>query len=167
MDDLWLVVAHADSRSAQTYPAGLIQVTPGMVVGSESLLGLAGVVDRTMDREHFALAPMDGRCVLRCVRRSCATYVNGRLVETPVLVGPQDVIKAGSTVFVVTSVAPEIPTDEQEEAGVVGCSMEIDLARRHVRHAASRGLSLLLLGETGTGKGLMAEKYHEWSGRSV
>jgi len=137
-----------------------------LCVGSEALSGLVGIEDLEMAGEQFRLEVVDGRWILRCLGGSCPTYMNGKCVDKVAAVVVQDVIRAGGTVFVLTGAEPRIPMDERDEAGVAGCSHAIQHAKQEVRHAAGRGLSLLLLGETGTGKGLLAQRYHWWSGRS-
>lgn len=76
----------------------------------------------------------------------------------------QSVIRAGDTVFVVTRRPPCGATDMDLRPEVLGCSAAWSDAVRDVRRAADYGCRLLLLGETGTGKGVLAGCFHEWAG---
>ncbi|HET9955912.1 MAG TPA: sigma 54-interacting transcriptional regulator [Polyangiaceae bacterium] len=75
------------------------------------------------------------------------TFLNGQRLETGVL-SSNDVLRVGDTLLV--------------------CSLPLALTRfdEEVRRAAASCLPVLLLGETGTGKEVLAKRLHEQSGRS-
>lgn len=75
------------------------------------------------------------------------TYVNGRRVES-VLLGHGDVLRVGDTLLVY----------REEDASQRALERALAVARSP--------LSVLLVGETGTGKELIAHRIHEASGRS-
>ncbi len=55
--------------------------------------------------------------------------------------------------------------DGRDNLGIAGVSMAIESLRQALRRFAPSGLTVLLAGETGTGKGLAAEAIHHASGR--
>jgi transcriptional regulator of acetoin/glycerol metabolism len=104
--------------------------------------------DTRLSRLHFRVA-WDGRCKL--YRVGDAGSRNGLFVNTrpqlTSLLSPGDVLRAGDTLFVY---------DEGDRMGA-----ELTVLSR----AARSDLGILLLGETGVGKEVLARRAHEQSGR--
>jgi len=95
---------------------------------------------------------------------SNGTWVNGRRVFAARL-SSGDVVCAGSTVFVLSRALP-LAQSLPLELGVVSCSPRMATVLHDLPVAAVRGCAVLLLGETGTGKGFLAHVLHRLSQRS-
>lgn len=107
------------------------------------------VQDSRLSRLHFRVA-WDGRS--RRYRLGDANSMNGTFVntrrETTVLLNPGDVVRAGNTLFV------------YEEGDAMA-----DVRQAAARCAAT-DLGVLILGETGVGKEVLAREIHERAGRT-
>ncbi|HEV8549856.1 MAG TPA: sigma 54-interacting transcriptional regulator, partial [Polyangiaceae bacterium] len=86
--------------------------------------------------------------------------VNGRAVRDAVL-GPGDVVRLGGWVGVVT----ETPGEFGELAPGLFGGEALATALAPLRRAAASDLPVVLQGETGTGKEVVARGLHGWSGR--
>jgi DNA-binding NtrC family response regulator len=105
--------------------------------------------DALLSRVHFRIA-FDGRAGSHRVgdaRSRNGTFVQGARIESAIL-RPGDVLRAGETVFVYGEADP------------------MAKVRDRILRVASSDLSVLLLGETGTGKERLARSVHDQSGRS-
>jgi len=56
-----------------------------------------------------------------------------------------------------------LPDDDADRPGIVGSSPALREVLKSARRVAPTATTVLLLGETGTGKGLLAERIHRWS----
>jgi DNA-binding NtrC family response regulator len=140
-----LVVVHSPDPRVAAIP-----LSSGLTVVGRDVQG-AGVSfdDERMSRVHFRIA-FDGRARshrLGDARSKNGTFVGGARVDTAVL-RPGDVLRAGDTVFVYGDPDP------------------MSAVRDRVARLGPSDLSVLLLGETGTGKERTAKAIHEASGRS-
>lgn len=142
---LSLVVVHSPDRAVST-----ISLSSDLTVVGRDVEGAgASVDDERMSRVHFRIA-FDGRAKshrLGDARSKNGTFVGGARVDTAVL-RPGDVIRAGDTVFVYGDADP------------------MRTVRERVARLGPSDLSVLLLGETGTGKERTAKAIHDASGRS-
>jgi len=86
--------------------------------------------------------------------------VNGHLVRSAEL-APGDVVRLGGWVGVVT----DAPGPFQEVAPGLWGGAALESAMAPLRRAASSDLPVVLEGETGTGKEVVARALHGWSGR--
>jgi DNA-binding NtrC family response regulator len=105
--------------------------------------------DRRMSRIHARIA-FDRRAGMFRIGDAASknhTFVNGQQVET-VLLSDGDVIRAGESLFVYCE------------------GSAIERTRRRAEQLARSDLGVLLLGETGTGKEVIARAIHEASGRT-
>ena len=134
--------------------------------GSEALIGrdedcavvLSGV---DVSRRH-ALVRVEGpHHVLVDLESRNGTWVNGRRIESVVL-GPSDVVRVGGWVGFVTREAGPFG---RLAPGVFGGQRLRDVLRP-IELAARSDLPIVLEGETGTGKEVVAKAIHEWSGRA-
>src|SRR6187399_474840 len=87
--------------------------------------------------------------------------VNGHLVRSAEL-APGDVVRLGGWVGVVT----DAPGPFQEVAPGLWGGAALESALSPLRRAAASDLPVVLEGETGTGKEVVARTLHGWSGRS-
>lgn len=118
------------------------------------------IVDRRLSRAHFEVSRFRGGHVLRDLASRNGTYVNGRRVASTRLL-PGDVIRAGDTVFVYAAANPQPGRDD-----LLGRSAVIAETVRALTRLATSDVSVLLEGETGTGKEVAAHTLHRLSGRA-
>jgi transcriptional regulator of acetoin/glycerol metabolism len=129
------------------------------------------LADETVSRDHARLAFL-GEWTLEDLGSRNRTYVNGRPIER-VALADGDLIEAGQSVFMFRRDAGPpgprtVPASHLRAArrafDTYVASLQRDLDRLS-QLAASR-VTVLILGETGTGKELVARALHELSGRS-
>jgi DNA-binding NtrC family response regulator len=119
------------------------------------------VADERVSRLHATVA-FDGRslCVSDC-RSSNGLFVDGLRVEEAAL-PPGAVVRLGDTLLVVQRPATGADPDD---LGMVGAAPALASLRRMIGQVAPSHLAVLITGETGTGKELVAQAIHRLSGR--
>ncbi|MBM4395293.1 MAG: sigma 54-interacting transcriptional regulator [Deltaproteobacteria bacterium] len=90
-------------------------------------------------------------------------FVNGVRVDGRT-VGDGDVVRAGGTVLVLREISLSVPEPAGPRAPFVSFSPCMRLAEEACRRVAPTGAAVLLLGETGTGKEVLARHVHDRSG---
>ena len=93
------------------------------------------------------------------------TFVNGRRIQAPCALDDGDIVRVGSTFFVVSLASLERAIEDPQN-GVVGDSRTFKEAVSRLKQGAESEVPVLLLGETGTGKEVMAALAHRASRRS-
>lgn len=94
------------------------------------------------------------------------TWANGSQVGPPgVLLVPHSIVRVGRTLFVVTDVGGYARPRPPELPGLYG-GASLDDARDCIVTIAPSRSAVLVLGETGTGKEVVARLVHEQSGRA-
>jgi len=121
--------------------------------------------DTAVSRRHAAITrARSGRVSLRDLNSSNGTSVNGANVTEAVSLRDGDLIRLGDS-FLVYRVEPAAALDA-EIIGLTGVAPTMRLARSWISRLATRDDTVLILGESGTGKGVAARAIHELSGRS-
>ena len=156
-----LCVAHSGA-AVEPITLGAVKIR----VGREAEAGVDLVLpDPTVSRVHAALTPFPGEetLLLEDCGSSNGVFLNGHRIEQA-SARAGDVVRLGDSLLVVVRVAPA-PPDDAEGLGLVGRSPLLAALRAMVRKVAPSALPVLIGGETGTGKELVAAAVHAASGR--
>jgi transcriptional regulator with GAF, ATPase, and Fis domain len=140
------------------------RVTPsGMVLGRE-LLGPTTTDDR-ISRQHARVRWQGPSFAIADLGSRNGTFAGGQpIVDGEITVVPPCVVRAGRTVgILVSDVRRYENTDTQLDGDVVIGPMLAD-AWQQIARAAQNGDTLLLTGESGSGKELAARHFHRASG---
>jgi DNA-binding NtrC family response regulator len=172
---------------AAPLPAGLEEGQPFLVVregghthvldvqpGTEVVIGRAPnagvcVQDKQVSRAHAKLRFEVGKVVLQDLGSRNGTIVNGRVLRNEeCALAPGDTAAVGACTIVVATVAaratqapPAAPEDD-----LVVADTEMGAIYDSARKVARTPTSVLLLGETGVGKDVLAQRIHAWSPRA-
>ena len=161
--DLHLVCVFSEMHIVESTP---VVIRDELTMGRTILPYLAlETPDSTMSRHHFRIRRDAGAVVIEDLGSSNGTFVNRVEIRGKSTLAPGDVIRAGETLFLVLEKLPTEPpgTDESE---FVTCNPELRRIVDQIGRVASSDISVLLLGETGTGKDVLAQQLHRCSQRS-
>ncbi|MFE8605689.1 sigma 54-interacting transcriptional regulator [Archangium violaceum] len=136
----------------------------GMLLGRFTLAADDGRVDPRVSREHGRLSPGEGGWRLEELGGRNRIRLNGEVVSGPVALRPGDVIRLGSTLLLFSE-SPAGPVPEEAEPELIGEGPAMRAVHQALAAVAPRGNSVLITGETGTGKELAARALHRGSGR--
>lgn len=147
---------------------GLLQVLDGspLSIGRAGGAAQLSLDDGEASKAHASLELVDGQWWVVDQGSRNGTFVNGaRCTRTPVRDG--SVLRVGASVLLFedvelpayTALAAEVPT-------LPGPSLAMQRIRGELRLVAPQQIPVLVLGETGVGKELVAEELHRQSGRS-
>ncbi|MBT9557563.1 MAG: sigma 54-interacting transcriptional regulator [Myxococcales bacterium] len=154
----WLLcVVHGDSAGQRlSVPAD------GLVLGRQSGDGVTVLSETEASRRHCGFElNAEGELTVRDLESTNGTWVNGRRV-TAARLSVGAILRVGRTLLVVSKEGA-VPTPGRSP--LLGTSPAIEEVRRLVRLSAPSSLPVLILGQTGTGKELVASGLHEASGR--
>jgi transcriptional regulator with PAS, ATPase and Fis domain len=136
----------------------------GRKVKNEGDLGLA---DPAVSKIHAEItwSPVRQGYLLGDLRSRNGTRLNGHKIERELL-GPGDIIRIGDTVMSFGSYdADSAEWSSPEGSLLVGRSPSLQRVLDRIAKAAASDVSVLVLGETGTGKELVTSTLHEQSER--
>ncbi len=124
--------------------------------------------DRTASRHHFEVLYTERGYLLVDLQSTNGTFLDGRRVERAYLTSGAQ-IRAGSSTLVFSPIDEEVtvePDHEGELCGMVGQSVRMRQIFALIKKIAPMDVSVIIGGETGTGKELVARAIHELSGRN-
>ncbi len=137
-------------------------VHDAIVVGSSRRADLV-LEDSAVSAEHCVLVSTEGGVVVRDLRSRNGTFVGGARVQEAICRGGAVVSLGRSTlVFHESGVEDDAEelADERPLQGIAGASLAMRRVARDVRKLAAHVEPVLVTGETGTGKELVARALH-------
>ena len=136
-------------------------------VGAHSSNDLVLGEDRAASRHHFEIQYTERGYLVIDLNSTNGTFLDGRRVERAYLsTGSQ--VRAGQTMVVFAPIDEEVtvePDRDGELEGMVGQSVKMRQIFGLIRKIAPMDVSVIVQGETGTGKELVARAVHTLSGR--
>jgi transcriptional regulator with GAF, ATPase, and Fis domain len=121
--------------------------------------------DDSLSRRHFVVTPDDGGWALTDAGSRNGTFVDYARAEGPTPLRTGSVVRAGASILVVVADDARARDAIGLAHGLVGGGALASL-RRRIETVGPSTSAVLVLGETGTGKELVAHAVHTASGRS-
>jgi DNA-binding NtrC family response regulator len=144
-------------RLALILPDGRrVSIAQAIVIGTAADVDLK-IEDAWMSRHHCVIEPSEDQVIVRDLASTNGTLVNGVRVPNAEL-RPGVVLTLGMTRM-------RVAMDTKIDAEIVGESAPMQRLRSDIARLAAVPLPVLILGETGTGKELVARALHDQSGR--
>ncbi len=123
--------------------------------------------DRKMSREHLAIRPSDTGYLLIDLESTNGSFIGGLRIER-VVIDAATSVRVGRTTLEVEPLAEHVESELSSEEAfgrMIGKSAAMREMFALLERVAPSDLTVLIEGETGTGKELVAEGVHEASGR--
>jgi transcriptional regulator with GAF, ATPase, and Fis domain len=138
-----------------------------VLVGTSPACGLR-LTDRQVSRRHLALESTGQFLRVTDLGSTNGSYVNGIRVESALLAGGEKVVLGGTTLQMQAFDGPAAPMQvgESRFGRLLGASEAMRRLYPLCERLAKSGVPILIEGETGTGKELLAESLHEQSARA-
>jgi len=124
--------------------------------------------DRKISGHHFEIRLDERGYRLRDLESTNGTFVAGLRVRD-VYLNPSSIIGLGETRIRFEPLESSVPVEVSQRdrvVGMVGASVAMRALYARLERIASTNTTVLITGETGTGKELVAEALHEESGRA-
>ncbi len=137
-------------------------------VGAHSSNDLVLVEDRTASRHHFEVQYTERGYLVIDLNSTNGTWLDGRRIERAYL-SPGSQLRAGQTTLTFSPIDEELTVEPDaggELCGMVGQSPRMRQIFGLIKKIAPMDVSVVITGETGTGKELVARAIHELSPRS-
>ncbi len=160
--DVLVLAWSGDGRGPESMP-----IKRGGVELGREMAGFPGgpLMDGRMSRRHAAIRRERGRWTITDLSSRNGTRLDGSRLEDRATLDKGSVLRLGSSLFVLSRrrrPAQSTPGDSE----LVGASGDMEAVRRAVAAVAPHPNSVLVTGETGTGKEVVAGALHRASGRS-
>ena len=140
--------------------------------GSRVTIGRSRAADVTIDdtslsRIHAALELREP-ISLTDLGSANGSKVRGEPVppHVPVTVGPGELVELGAVLVIVQGAGAALSQEASVRIDLTGHPSTMDAVRETARKAALHRLNVLILGETGVGKGVIAREIHDLSPRA-
>ena len=158
-----LVLAWSD---AQARGPEVLPLPPGGVVLGRGVTGFPGgkLLDPRMSREHARVYRERGRWLITDLGSRNGTRIDGRTLKGTATLEPGTVLRLGGSLFVYAEYR-EGRSDVPRDGELVGSSSVMEDLRAAITAVAQHDASVLLTGQTGTGKEVVARAIHRASGR--
>jgi two-component system, NtrC family, response regulator HydG len=142
---------------------------PSRVLVGQSPVCVIRLSDKHVSRRHAALDLSGRRLHLTDLRSTNGTFADGIAVNDAFLTGGE-IVRMGATAFRVERTTPtelvEIPS-RTRFGSMVGASLEMRRLYPLCERLAQSNVTLIIEGETGTGKEVLAESIHEEGPRAA
>jgi DNA-binding NtrC family response regulator len=137
--------------------------TDGLLIGRGETVFSEAFRDPRMSPRHAEVRMAKGcRVVVRDVGSAHGTRLNGETLFGERCLEPGDVLRIGDTILIYTSSTE----GAHAEADGLGVSDAMVAVQRSIDAVASRKHTVVVTGETGTGKEVVARQIHDRSGRN-
>jgi DNA-binding NtrC family response regulator len=151
------------------HPAQRRAIPPdGLLIGRGEAVFDEPFSDPAMAPRHAELLLQGARAVVHDLGSAGGTRLNGAVLREPCHLAEGDVLRLGDTMLVYTSLerAP-VAADEGSaaEPELTGSTPSIAAVRRSIEAVAHHPRTVVVTGETGTGKEIVARLLHRHSGR--
>lgn len=136
-------------------------------VGAHTTNDLVLTEDRTASRHHFEIQYTERGYLLVDLNSTNGTFLDGKRVERAYL-NAQSLIRAGSCGLIFNPIDEEVtvlPAEDSQLGDMVGQSVKMRQIFGLIKKIAPMDVSVIIQGETGTGKELVAQAIHENSSR--
>lgn len=125
------------------------------------------LTDKTVSRNHLEIEYASDSFLLKDLGSTNGTYINGTKVKEAYL-APGDLVKIGNTVMEFVAFDEKVaiePSTKEVFGGMVGKSRKMRQIFAILEKISTSNATVIIEGETGTGKDLVAKAIHEHSAR--